>query len=305
MYVTVDDSGVSSNFAHHDGNIVMYSACRSLDANLSFKNFSIKYVISGDEIYRLKEQDYTLKGGEYLLCNKHCEGKVFIDSKTHVKGICIDIADEMISEIVASLIAPDTNISDLTLDRYFNSKDFLEQQYAAKTTHLGSQLMHLDTMIQKNPYDNHQFDPEFYYRLSEGIVADYIPVVRQLQAIRCVRSETKKDLLRKLAKGKIFIELYYKMEIDIARVAEESNISQYHFFRLFREVYGVSPYQYIKQKRMQAANEILLKQRLPLAQLAMEVGYSDIYSFSKAYKQYFGCPPSQSIIIESTPKSQK
>ena len=305
MYVTVDDSGVSSNFAHHDGNIVMYSACRSLDANLSFKNFSIKYVISGDEIYRLKEQDYTLKGGDYLLCNKHCEGKVFIDSKTHVKGICIDIASEMVSEIVASLIAPDTNISDLTLDRYFNSQDFLEQQYKAKTTHLGSQLIHLDNMIQKNPYDNYQFDPEFYYRLSEGIVADYIPVVKQFQAIRSVKSETKKDLLRKLAKGKTFIELYYKMEIDIARVAEESNISQYHFFRLFRDVYGVSPYQYIKQKRMQAASEILLKQRLPLAQLAMEVGYSDIFSFSKAYKQYFGCPPSQSLIIESTPKSQK
>ncbi len=297
MYVTADESGVSTNYSDQVNNIVMYSSIKSLDANLSFKNFSIKYVISGDEIYRLKEQDYTLKGGDYLLCNKHCEGKVFIDSKTHVKGICIDIASEMVSEIVASLIAPDTNISDLTLDRYFNSQDFLEQQYTAKTTHLGSQLIHLDNMIQKNPYDNYQFDPEFYYRLSEGIVADYIPVVKQFQAIRSVKSETKKDLLRKLAKGKTFIELYYKMEIDIARVAEESNISQYHFFRLFRDVYGVSPYQFIKQKRMQAASEILLKQRLPLAQLAMEVGYSDIFSFSKAYKQYFGCPPSQSIII--------
>jgi methylphosphotriester-DNA--protein-cysteine methyltransferase len=29
------------------------------------------------------------------------------------------------------------------------------------------------------------------------------------------------------------------------------------FFRLFKDVYGVSPYQYIKQKRMQKANEIM------------------------------------------------
>lgn len=253
--------------------------------------------MTGDEIYRLKEQDYTLKGGEYLLCNKHCEGKVFIDSKTDVKGICIDIDTELLSEIVASFRAPDTNISDLTLGRYFNSQDFLEQQFTAKTSYLGFQLKQLDTTIQKNPYENYQFDHEFYYKLSEGIIADYIPVVRQFQSIRSVKSETKKDLLRKLAKGKAFIELYYKMEIDIARVAEESNISQYHFFRLFREVYGVSPYQYIKQKRMEAAKAMLLKQRLPLAQLAMEVGYSDIYSFSKAYKQYFGCPPSISILF--------
>jgi len=167
----------------------------------------------------------------------------------------------------------------------------------ANTSHLGIQLKQLDTIIQQNPYDNYMFDHEFYYRLSEGIIADYIPVVRQFQSIRSIKSETKKDLLRKLAKGKTFIDLYYKMEIDIARVAAESNISQYHFFRLFRDVYGFSPYQYIKQKRMEAAKAILLKQRLPLAQLAMEVGYSDIYSFSKAYKQYFGYPPSQRILF--------
>jgi len=297
MYVTADESGVSTNYSDQVNNIVMYSSIKSLDANLSFKNFSIKYVISGDEIYRLKEQDYTLKGGDYLLCNKHCEGKVFIDSKTHVKGICIDIDSDILSEVVASFRAPDTNNPDLCMDKYFNSLDFMEQQYDAKCSQLGSQLKDLDAIIQKNPHDDYQFDPEFYYKLSEGIISDYIPVIRQLQSIRSIKSETKKDLLRKLSKGKAFIDLNYLLEIDISMVAMESNMSQYHFFRLFRDVYGVSPYQYIKQKRMQAAYEIMKKNRLPLAQLAMEVGYSDIYSFSKAYKQYFGCPPSQSIII--------
>jgi transcriptional regulator GlxA family with amidase domain len=58
-------------------------------------------------------------------------------------------------------------------------------------------------------------------------------------------------------------------------------------------VYGVSPYQYIKQKRMQLAQDLLQKHRMPLAHLAIEVGYSDIFAFSKAYKQYFGYAPSQ------------
>ncbi|HQX45751.1 MAG TPA: helix-turn-helix transcriptional regulator, partial [Saprospiraceae bacterium] len=59
--------------------------------------------------------------------------------------------------------------------------------------------------------------------------------------------------------------------------------------------YGQSPYQYIKQKRMQKANELLKKQSIPLANLATEVGYSDIHSFSKAFKQFFGKAPSKAL----------
>lgn len=71
--------------------------------------------MQGDELYRLKERDYLLHQGEYLLCNNHCEGKVSIDSKAHVKGICIDIARDLLSEVVAIYKAPDTNIADLAL----------------------------------------------------------------------------------------------------------------------------------------------------------------------------------------------
>ncbi|MBK6364670.1 MAG: AraC family transcriptional regulator [Saprospiraceae bacterium] len=38
---------------------------------------------------------------------------------------------------------------------------------------------------------------------------------------------------------------------------------------------------------------MLKKDNIPISQLAMEVGYSDIFTFSKAYKQHFGFPPSQ------------
>ncbi|MBK7800327.1 MAG: helix-turn-helix transcriptional regulator [Saprospiraceae bacterium] len=295
MYVTVDDNGVKSKGREHDGNIVMYSSCKNFESKLPFKNFSIKYVMQGDELYRLKERDYLLHQGEYLLCNNHCEGKVSIDSKAHVKGICIDIARDLLSEVVAIYKAPDTNIADLALDNFFNSPDFLEHHLQSSQTHLGKQLNHLDAILLKNPYGDYEFSKEFFYKLSEGVIADYIPVVKQLQSIRCVKSTTKRDLLKKLAKGKSFIDLYFAMDIDVSKIAVESNLSQYHFFRLFKNTYGQSPYQYIKQKRMQKANELLKKQSIPLANLATEVGYSDIHSFSKAFKQFFGKAPSKAL----------
>ena len=100
-------------------------------------------------------------------------------------------------------------------------------------------------------------------------------------------------MLQKLAKGKSFIEQYFTVDIDIKKVARESGISEYHFYRLFKNVYGISPYQYLKQKRLEMAKIMLKKDNIPISQLAMEVGYSDIFTFSKAYKQHFGFPPSQ------------
>lgn len=293
MYVTVDDNGVRSNGQNHDGNIVMYSSCKNFESKLPFRNFSIKYVMQGDELYRLKERDYLLHQGEYLLCNYHCEGKVSIDSKAHVKGICIDIARDVLSEVVAIHKAPDANMADLSLDDFFNSPDFLEHQFQSSQTHLGKELLNLDAILLRNPNSDYQFSKEFFYKLSENILADYIPVVKQLQSIRCVKSATKRDLLKKLAKGKSYIDQYFTTDIDISQIALESNLSQYHFFRLFKNTYGQSPYQYIKQKRMQKANDLLKRQPMPLANLATEVGYSDIHSFSKAFKQFFGKSPSK------------
>jgi AraC family transcriptional regulator len=120
-------------------------------------------------------------------------------------------------------------------------------------------------------------------------------VVKQFRTLKCIKSETKKDLLRRLTKGKEFLDQNFTSEIDIEKVAVESNISQYHFFRLFKTVFGVSPYQYLKQKRLHKAQELLRSHQMPLAQLAIEVGYSDIFSFSKAFKQYFGFAPSKNV----------
>jgi len=43
------------------------------------------------------------------------------------------------------------------------------------------------------------------------------------------------------------------------------------------------------------AKELLQKNKLTLAELAIEIGYSDIYSFSKAYKQMFGHSPTSTV----------
>jgi AraC-like DNA-binding protein len=293
MYLTMDDSGVKNLVKPIGRNCVMYSEISQLETPFPFFNFAIKYVMKGCETYYVKGEEYPIRSGQYLLCNPHGEGSILIDSKQKVTGICIDISPDMVSEVVASLRAPDAPFADLSLDLFFSSPDFLEQSYSIHQTHLGHCLMQVESILQANPFEDYQFEPEFYYRLSEAVVKDYIPVVKQFQSIKSIKSATKRDLLKKLTRGKSFLDDYFSLPIDVEDAAQAAHISQYHFFRLFREVYGISPYQYIKARRLEKGKALITKDQMPIAQVALEVGYSDIFAFSKAYRQYFGVPPSR------------
>ena len=294
MYIVADEFGYKTNNQCDNENIVMFTSIKNIDKQLVFNNFSIKYVISGEETYNINGVDYVLKKNDYVLCNQFCEGKVFINSPNSVKGICIDISPDLVAEVLASYHAPDTNIPDLNLGNYFNSSNFMEQQFSSSNINFGRKLIQLENILSKKPHEDHIFNKEFYYRLIEDIIADYIPLVKQFQSLRSIKSSTKKDLLRKLSLGKSFIDENFYSDIQIVDIAATAHISQYHFFRLFRNVYNISPLQYLIKKRMEKAQELLLK--MPINQIALELGYQDIFSFSKAYKKFYGIAPSKTIL---------
>jgi AraC family transcriptional regulator len=293
MYLTLDDQGLSQNFAERSGNFVIYSSLTQFDAVVPFRNFAIKYVSEGTEHYTVNGRDYPLKNNEYLLGNKTCVGQVAVDSKKYVKGICIDIEQDILSAALASFVAPDTADLDMSIDRFFNAEDFMEYHGHTLNTALGHQLSQLSTILSGKPNENYIFENDFYFNLAETVMKDYTPIVRQLHKLRTVKSSTKKDLLYRINKGKLFIDHMYSDQICIEEVARESHISLFHFFRLFKEIYNISPYQYIKHKRMQKAGDILSKEDIMVSELAGLVGYNDLFSFSKAFKQYHGCSPSQ------------
>ncbi|MBK8723640.1 MAG: helix-turn-helix transcriptional regulator [Saprospiraceae bacterium] len=191
------------------------------------------------------------------------------------------------------IIIVKAKLPDLNLGNYFNSNDFMEQKFNSANTNLGEKLHKLYNNIEKDPYSNYQFDLDFFYFLTESIISDYIPIVKQFNSVRSVKSATKKDLIRRLEKGKKYIDENFQRDIEIINVANEAHISQYHFFRLFRNVYNISPLQYIKQKKMEKAKGLIHK--MPINQIANEVGYNDIFSFSKAYKKHFGYAPSETL----------
>lgn len=294
MYRVIEQSNISLGELPRNGSLINYSLLRELKTvPVIFRSFSVKYVLDGCERYTVNGKRYHVTNGEYLLANTHSEGSVEIDSKQIVKGLCIDIAPEILSEVVASFIRPDTAIPDSDLDRFFTTADFFENRYPAEQTQVGLFLQELGSELSASPHDKREFNKEFYYTLSEKLVADHVPVFRQLKSISSIKAETRKELLRRITAGKEFMDKQWMLPLYMEQIALECGLSEYHFFRLFKAVFGISPHQYLIRKRLDEALNLLRKRTCSISDAAFICGFSDIYSFSKAFKKQYGMAPTK------------
>ena len=63
--------------------------------------------------------------------------------------------------------------------------------------------------------------------------------------------------------------------------------------RIMRKYYDLSVFEFLRKERIHKAKKLLTKTGVPLKEIARQVGYSDEFSLSKAFKQIEGVSPSQ------------
>lgn len=88
-----------------------------------------------------------------------------------------------------------------------------------------------------------------------------------------------------------YFDEYYMAEMDVDNLSKMSGFSPSRFRELFKERVGISPKQYILNKRLEHIKEDLETTKLPLAQIASDNGFSDYYQFSAFFKNKTGISP--------------
>ena len=81
--------------------------------------------------------------------------------------------------------------------------------------------------------------------------------------------------------------------VDIPWLAEQCNMSQTYFRRLFHDLYGVSPKQYILSVRLRWAKTMLKSTGDSVTEIAKSCGFDNVYYFSRAFRIHEGVSPSE------------
>jgi AraC-like DNA-binding protein len=92
--------------------------------------------------------------------------------------------------------------------------------------------------------------------------------------------------------SKSFMEKYLSEKIELEKIASTAFMSRFHYIRIFKRVYGLSPRQYLKDLRLNKGKE-LLKQGLNISQVCFDVGYDSLPTFCNAFKKATGYSPKE------------
>ncbi len=77
--------------------------------------------------------------------------------------------------------------------------------------------------------------------------------------------------------------------IELAKMA---GVSRTKLYRGFNQLYGVSPMEYLRLKRIEKAGEMVRNKDLNMTQIAYALGYSSSSHFTKTFRDFYGMPPS-------------
>lgn len=81
--------------------------------------------------------------------------------------------------------------------------------------------------------------------------------------------------------------------IAVDDLAELLGCSKFYFLREFKKLVGLTPYQYLMDKRLAHARQLLTQPKANISLIAYELGFNDQSHFTRAFKNHFGLTPGQ------------
>ena len=90
-----------------------------------------------------------------------------------------------------------------------------------------------------------------------------------------------------------WIEEHLEQPLTLADLAAQASLSEYHFARMFRQSMNMAPHQYVMQRRMIKAQNLICHTQQPLTEIALACGFSSASHFSHRVKSATGLTPSQ------------
>lgn len=89
-----------------------------------------------------------------------------------------------------------------------------------------------------------------------------------------------------------YVEEHLEQPIVLAELATAAGLSSFHFLRAFKRSLGVTPGQYVLDRRMERARSLLKSSNLSIAEIGIRVGFDYSSHFARAFGRAVGTTPS-------------
>ncbi len=85
----------------------------------------------------------------------------------------------------------------------------------------------------------------------------------------------------------------YAKPLDMPSLARSVGMSEAHFIRTFKAVFGETPYRYLQRRRVERAMFALRQTSRSVTDVCFDVGFNSLGTFSRTFKEIVGVSPSE------------
>src|SRR6478609_9947371 len=105
-------------------------------------------------------------------------------------------------------------------------------------------------------------------------------------------SREVEDMNRRLLRARDAMDRAYAEPLDVRAVAAVAHISEAHFIRSFRGVFGETPHRYLQRRRVERSMFLLRDTDRSVTDICFDVGFTSRGTFSRTFREIVGETPS-------------
>ncbi len=256
---------------------------------------SIKCVFKGREAYEVNSVPYAVEPSNFLVLNHMQSYASEIDSNEQSESFCLFFRSGFANEVLSGHLKQ----SDYLLDNpdFFHEQPllFFQKLYQHdKTLTPIFQQIHCNS---KAGITTQSWIDEQFYAIILGLLTKHRLISEEIEKLPALKHTTRVELYRRLHTAKDFMDSCFTQNLKLTEIARTACLSQFHFLRIFKQVFQLTPHKYITQKRLQAAQRLLRQTDDPITEISLTLGFDNPAVFSRAYKNHFNTSPSQERLL--------
>jgi len=240
----------------------------------------IVYVLSGRMTHVINGQTYEVKHGDILFMNYGCTHAFSSDEEYSYVNILF--SPEVMSE---EIVTPSNAFSVLSLTAF---NDMRSESNYGRITFSGTERREIEDIV-------FAMLKEYSERRTswETVLGNYLNtlIVKMLRKTEAgMEAAEISDIWQKLSE---YIDDNLDSKLTLNDLAQKCFYNPSYFSRIFKEKFKISFVEYITQKRLAHAVELLKSTGISASEVGRMVGFSDNKSFYHAFSRYYHCTPSK------------
>ena len=251
-------------------------------------SLSLKSFYSGQALYRVETGAHLVDDGCYLLLNHEQTYALSVASERPIESFCIFFAPGFAEDSVRSLIDSDTRLLDEP-DALVSQVHFFERTYPHDGL-VSPLLVRLRATAHKQPLEPILLQ-EHLHHLMGALLQVHQQTLREAEQLPAMKRSTREELYRRLLLARDYAAALFASPLTLSELAQVACLSQNHFLRSFQAAFHQTPHQYLTERRIEAAQNLLRLTDRTVTEICFDVGFVSLGSFSSLFRQKVGLSP--------------